>query len=270
MRINKLLVGAVSGALLVGVILGFVLRPTLSPDKRIGELETKVAEAEKAAGAQKQRADGLDKDLDKLGATKKDLEEKLKTAQQAEAKLADSAADVEQRKKDAAAVQTKLKTAAGGAGTAFVNGEDVHLSIGSGSLFKGATDELTPAGMKVLDKVALAIKDKELAGRRVAIHGHSNAAAPPQPPAPKPAPAPAAKLKKGQKPAPPIVPVVKRVTNWEVSAERAVAVVRYLQEKGKLDSNRLTLEAFGPYRPRGGRATARIEIVVSPKPTAKR
>lgn len=266
MRMNKLLVAVVAGALLLGLLVGFLLRPAISPDKRIGELEAQVAEVEKTSAAQKQRADGLDKEVEKQAAAKKDLEQKLEAAQKAEAKVADSA---EQVKKDAEGVQAKLKTAASGAGTVFVVGDEVHLAIANGALFKGATEELTPNGMKVLDKVAVALKDKDLANRMVAVHGHSDGSNPPQPPPPpKPVaakPAPAAKPKPGQKPAPPPpAPVVKRVTNWEFSAERAAAVVRYLQDKGKIAPYRLGVEAFGPYRPVKGRATSRIEIVLSP------
>ncbi|NIS38372.1 OmpA family protein, partial [Candidatus Saccharibacteria bacterium] len=38
-------------------------------------------------------------------------------------------------------------------------------------------------------------------------------------------------------------------TNWELSAARATAVVRFLQEKGNIAPERLTASGFGFYRP---------------------
>ncbi len=268
--VNKLMLGVVGGALVLGVVIGFAVRPAIAPDKRIGEYETKAADADKAAASQKKRADELDKDVEKEREAKKAVEAKLAEAEKAQTTLADKAADAEKIKKDAEAVLAKLKTATGGAGTVSTDGENVRLVLPATSLFKGNEDELTPAGMKVLDKVGLAIK--ELPSKLVAVHGHTDDSPPPQPPVVKAPPPPP--LKKGQK-APPAAPppVVKRVTNWEMSAERALAVVRYLQEKAKVEPGRLTAEAFGQYRPasRSNRAAnRRVEIVLSPKPAAKK
>jgi len=43
-------------------------------------------------------------------------------------------------------------------------------------------------------------------------------------------------------------------TNWELSAARAVEVVRYLQKKG-IDPSRLTAAGHGEYQPVGSNAT---------------
>ena len=60
-------------------------------------------------------------------------------------------------------------------------------------------------------------------------------------------------------------------TNWELSAARATAVVRFLQEKGEIEPERLTASGFSFYRPLAlneseeGRAlNRRIEIMLIP------
>jgi len=59
-------------------------------------------------------------------------------------------------------------------------------------------------------------------------------------------------------------------TNWELSAARAVNVVRFLQQTG-LDPSRLSADAFAEYHPRAGndtdegrRKNRRIEILLGP------
>jgi len=60
-------------------------------------------------------------------------------------------------------------------------------------------------------------------------------------------------------------------TNWELSAARATAVVRFLQEKGDIAPERLTASGFGFYRPvatnetpEGREQNRRIEIILVP------
>ncbi len=60
-------------------------------------------------------------------------------------------------------------------------------------------------------------------------------------------------------------------TNWELSAARATAVVRYLQEQGGVPGDRLSAVGFGPYRPvdtndtpEGRARNRRIEIKLVP------
>lgn len=64
----------------------------------------------------------------------------------------------------------------------------------------------------------------------------------------------------------------KYPTNWELSAARAIEVVRFLQEKGWLDPERLTASANSYYRPvasndttEGRRQNRRIEVILVPK-----
>ena len=60
-------------------------------------------------------------------------------------------------------------------------------------------------------------------------------------------------------------------TNWELSAARSTAVVRYLQEKGNIAPERLTASGFSFYRPvatnetpEGREQNRRIEIILVP------
>ena len=65
-------------------------------------------------------------------------------------------------------------------------------------------------------------------------------------------------------------------TNWELSAARAVNVVRYLQEEVGLDPSLVSATAYSEYRPRasnetpeGRRRNRRIEILLGPAPSEK-
>ncbi len=58
-------------------------------------------------------------------------------------------------------------------------------------------------------------------------------------------------------------------SNWELSAARAAAVIRYLQHQCELDPKRISLRAYSQYRPsatnrteKGRRLNRRIEIIV--------
>jgi chemotaxis protein MotB len=135
-------------------------------------------------------------------------------------------------------------------------------------LFAVGDDQLTDKGKAVLDKVAAALKD--LPDKQVWVQGHTDD----QPifvPPPKKEPAnPKDKKKpKDAKPAPAAPSAVRFITNWELSAARALQVVHYLQDVGKIDPTRLAALAFGQYHPVSKTNKARnrrIEIVLYPKP----
>jgi chemotaxis protein MotB len=141
-------------------------------------------------------------------------------------------------------------------------GDEIHLQLVDHILFKVGDDQLTEPGKQVLDKVAAALR--ELPDKQVWVQGHTDDQpifVPPAPPLPKGAKPPPP----GTKPAP---PAVRFTTNWELSAARALQVVHYLQDTGKLDPTRLAAVAFGQYHPvsRTDRAqNRRIEIVLYPK-----
>jgi len=108
-------------------------------------------------------------------------------------------------------------------------------------LFRSGEAELTPRGMAVMDSVAQALAT--VPDQQVWVQGHTDD-----------------------------VPVsrIRRlfVSNWELSAARALTVVHYLQVDGKVDPRRLAAVAFGEHRPASRRSKAknrRIEIVLAPR-----
>lgn len=265
--VNKMLVGAIGGALLAGVVIGLLLRPAIAPDSRIGESETKAAEADKAAAALKLRIEVLVHALEKANTAKKEVEAKLAEAEKAQTKLAETAADADKRLKDLEAAKQKLANAAKGIANVNVEGDSIHVLISDSLLFPANTDALTDRGKQVVGKLATVLKD--LTDKHVMVQGHTDdrpvpvvqvRAAPPPPPP-----------KKGQKPAPPppAPPPPRIATNWELSALRALAVVHYLQDVSKIGADRLAAEAFSQYRPisrTNKAANRRIELVLTPKP----
>src|SRR5262249_41896069 len=76
-----------------------------------------------------------------------------------------------------------------------------------------------------------------------------------------------AKDKKGEKPNDGSDAVLAYITNWELSAARALTVVHYLQDDAKVDPARLAAVAFGQYRPvsKNRAKNRRIEIVLYPR-----
>jgi chemotaxis protein MotB len=250
---KKLVGGAIALAVLAGGV-GYVAhRPdTSGADKAKAD----VVAAQKAASVEKDRADGLEQQLDQL---KKDKEAAEKAA-----------ADLSTKVSDADAAAAKLQaTIDKSQGSVSTEGDEIHLKLVDKVLFAVGDDKLTDKGKAVLDKVAVALKD--LPDKQVWVQGHTDDQPIYIPPAPKaPPPAKTAKAKKGAPPPPPapVVPPVRFATNWELSAARALNVVHYLQDTAKVDPTRLAALAFSQYRPVSKTNKAlnrRIEIVLVPK-----
>jgi chemotaxis protein MotB len=259
---DKLLLGILGGAVVAGFVLGFVVRPVVSsPDSA---LKKKLAESDKSAASQKQRADEAQKSLDKLTEERQTIAKKLTAAEAAQTQLAGKAAEAEKKAKEAAAVQTKLKAAVDKSGSVSTEDGEVRIQLIDKVLFKLGDDQLTDKGKAVLAKVATALKD--LPDKQVWVQGHTDDTPIVQPPMPKVKQPP---VKRGQKPPPlPAAPRIKFPTNWELSSARALTVVHYLQDVAKLDPQRLAALAFGQYRPvsKANKAlNRRIEIVLYPK-----
>ena len=259
--VNKKLIALCAGAAVGGGALGFVAR---GGGGDTGKLKDDIAELEKKQTASKQRADDAEKERDRAQAARVEAEGKLKDAMASQKELADKVADSEKKAKDTAATQAKLKGAFDkSSGSISAEGDEIHLKLVDRVLFKTGDDQLTDSGKKVLDKLAGALKD--LPDKQIWVQGHTDdqpiyVTPKPQPKAPPP--------KKGAKPTPTPTPQpVRFITNWELSAARALTVVHYLQDTAKLDPKRLAAVAFSQYHPisRDRAMNRRIELVLAPR-----
>jgi len=121
----------------------------------------------------------------------------------------------------------------------------LKLNLVDKILFPSGSANLTAKGEEVLNKVGFALKD--INDRRIMIEGHTDDVP----------------LSRGLE--------TRYGSNWGLSAMRATAVVRYLQEKGGIDPRLLAATGYSMYRPirendtaEGRQANRRIEIILTP------
>jgi chemotaxis protein MotB len=248
------LIAGVVGALAIGAGAGYVLKPS-----KAGELAAARDEAKKAEDSAKQHADDLNKQLAAVQADKQKDDDQL-------ASLSSKAGDIDKKAAELDAEQKKLQGAIDKeSGSVDTEGDEIHLKLVDKVLFATGDDQLTDKGKAVLDKVAVALKD--LPDKQVWVQGHTDdqpiylkKSEPAKPTKPDP--------KAPKSTTPPPKPRKEYITNWELSAARALQVVHYLQDTAKIDPGRLAALAFGQYRPvsRANKAlNRRIEIVLYPK-----
>lgn len=241
-------------------------KPPAKPDPRVAQLEQELADTKAALDKEHQEADALRQ----------------------------SDAELKKKADEAAALEAKLAEAVGKAGEVTTADGAVRLELIDQILFPVGEADLTPRGKEVLAKVGAALKDVE--DKQIWVQGHTDD----QPivirkPKPKPEPKPVAvKAGKGKKAAAKADPkadakadpkadpkaakaddkpddtpdaVLPFVTNWELSAARALTVVHYLQDDAKIDPTRLAAVAFSQYRPvsKNRAKNRRIEIVLYPR-----
>ncbi|MEO8701637.1 MAG: OmpA family protein [Kofleriaceae bacterium] len=212
------------------------------------------------APKQDERVQTLEADLAKA---KEDL--------QKEHDAADALRKSEAEKADEAKkLQDKLAEVVGQAGEVTTADGAVKLELVDQILFAVGEADLTDKGREVLAKVGAALKDVD---KQIWVQGHTDdqpiyvKKAKPEPPKKVD---PKAKAKPG-KPAPAKKDgsdaVLAFMTNWELSAARALTVVHYLQDDAKLDPTRLAAVAFSQYRPvsKQKAKNRRIEIVLYPR-----
>lgn len=219
-----------------------------------------------------------------LAKTKDDLTKANAAAEE----LRKTEAELKAKADEATALQAKLAEAVGQNGEVTTADGAVKLELVDQILFPTGEAELTPSGKDVLSKVGAALK--EIGEKQIWVQGHTDdqpifprKPRPPEPPSA--AAAKAAKPAKGKpakpdpkavKPDPKAKPdarpdsndaVLAFVTNWELSAARALTVVHYLQDDAKIDPTRLAAVAFGQYRPisKTKAKNRRIEIVLYPR-----
>lgn len=112
-------------------------------------------------------------------------------------------------------------------------------------LFDSGSVRIKPEGQEVILRLAESFKDNQ--GQMIVVQGHTD------------------DVKIGG------ALLNKFPTNWELSAARATAVVRLLQDKGEIDPARLTASGFSYYKPVASNETEedrkqnrRIEIMLMP------
>jgi chemotaxis protein MotB len=187
-------------------------------------------------------------------------------------------AELKAKADEANALQAKLAEAVGQNGEVTTADGAVKLELVDQILFPTGEADLTQSGKDVLAKVGAALK--EINDKQIWVQGHTDdqpILKKPKPATPEPAKAKPAKDAKGKKdkapkPDPKAKPetndaVLPFVTNWELSAARALTVVHYLQDDAKIDPTRLAAVAFGEYRPvsKVKAKNRRIEIVLYPR-----
>lgn len=215
-------------------------------DPRIKQLEDELAEARRSLDAEKEAADALRK----------------------------SEAELKVKADEARALQDKLTEVVGKFGDVTTEDGAVRVELVDKILFPVGEADLTDNGREVLAKVGAALK--EIEDKQVWVQGHTDDS-PIHVRKPKPGEAAPKvedpKAKKGAKPeAKPKEPatsdaVLPFITNWELSAARALTVVHYLQDEAKIDPTRLAAVAFGQFRPssKSKAKNRRIEIVLYPR-----
>lgn len=125
--------------------------------------------------------------------------------------------------------------------------DELTIDLVDKVLFDVGSAGVNPQGRKVLKKVSDALE--KIGDRLIVVEGHTDNLP----------------IKSG--------PLAERYpTNWELSAARAVSVVRLLQDYG-VDPKRMAAAAYGPYQPlapnttpEGRSKNRRIEIVLKPIP----
>ncbi|NVB80824.1 MAG: OmpA family protein [Kofleriaceae bacterium] len=240
--------GAAIGVAAIGLVAGYLV----APDKKaeLAKTQKDLASAQTAAKVEKDRADGVAKQLDVAMKDKADLEKKV-------SELSTKAGELEKKAAEQNMVaEKKLKAALDtDSGSVSSEGDEIRLKLVDKVLFAVGDDKLTPKGMKVLDKVGKALA--ELEDKQVWVQGHTD-----DQPIVNTPPKKDAKKKKGE-----CEPAVQFASNWELSSARALQVVHYLQDKVKIDPTRLAALAFSEYRPvskSNKAANRRIEIVLYP------
>ncbi len=119
-------------------------------------------------------------------------------------------------------------------------GDDTVLSIPSDVFFASGSSTLSRDGGRTMGQVAAYIKRNHASGL-IRVAGHSDSD-------------PIRRTKS------------KYHCNWELSFERAHAVVHYLVEKGKFDPRRVVCESYGEYHPQdpaNKSRNRRVEIVIA-------
>jgi chemotaxis protein MotB len=126
----------------------------------------------------------------------------------------------------------------------------IVISLVADAFFESGSPELTPEGVRVVNKMGRFLSDESFEGNVIRVEGHTD-----------------------NRPIPPGSGIAEIYpTNWELSAARAVRVVRVLDEDHGIEGDRLQAIGYGEHQPvesndiEEGRAyNRRIEVVIMRK-----
>jgi len=120
------------------------------------------------------------------------------------------------------------------------------IKLTSEVLFGSGSARIKPAGQKVLSIIAESLN--AYPDRAISIEGHTDNV--------------------------PVIHNARYESNWELSAARALAALKYFQQNNRVDPKRLKLVGYGQYRPvssndtdEGRKRNRRIEIRILPPQT---
>lgn len=205
-------------------------------ERELGDSKLKSVELDASNRALADRVQALETEKQTLSTSMTELSEDLKEAE----------AELERMKATYESLEEKLQ--------AEIKKGDIRLSQVEGRikvdlvdkvLFDSGQAELSARGAEVLSRVANVLASVE--DKKIQVSGHTDDA--------------------------PIINALKEryPTNWELSAARAVNVVRFLTEKGNVSPKRMVAAGHGEFEPvatnatPGGRAqNRRIEILLIP------
>lgn len=153
-----------------------------------------------------------------------------------------AASDRERKAPSRAAAPSSLDVPEGLSGTVDIRrrGNDTAISLPSDVFFSSGSSSLAPSSERAMSQVAEYIRRNHPDGL-IRVEGHSDTD-------------PIRRTRN------------KYHCNWELSFERAHAVMHYLVDKGGFDPRRLVCEAYGEYQPQDPADKARnrrVEIVIA-------
>jgi chemotaxis protein MotB len=222
-------------------------------NQKVDNLSLQNEELSQVLSGEKDKLEAAEKNTQALLAAEKRLKAKMEqTLAKASEERAEYEAKLEAEKKNAADSRASLEEKL----TSMISSKDVVISrlkdqlrvdVADKILFKLGSAELLPGGKQVLDQVALALSQSP--DQMIQVAGHTDDLP----------------IKKGS---------LRFPTNWELSAARALAAVRYMEEVCGIPGEQLKAVANGPYYPRvpndsdENRAkNRRIEIFLTPVAT---
>jgi len=228
-----ILVGSVvAAAIAIAVFYFWLYQPR---GKELEEARREASLCVQERSALKGRVDDLESMLDEVRRESAELAEEIRLREE---RLAQA-----QSTQDEIVAELQQEIASGQIQVERLRGQ-LRVDMVDEILFDSGEAELKPAGKEVLQRLASVLAGSD---RQIRVQGHTDD-----------------------------VPIVGRLaetfpTNWELSAARAVNVVRFLQEGASLDPAVLSASALSQYRPRaandgpeGRQKNRRIEIVLEP------